>query len=178
MVALALLPVTHVVAADLDSGLVAQHKFDGSYANSLGLELVMVPTDTSFEDGLQGSAVSLQETESHLESIDPFPIVGNSPRTISIWVRLEMFADEKRRLITWGSTDQETGLSSIVIDNNGAAVFHTHSWDVYTAPNVITLNRWHHLPRVKCQSSLRVCTIELAGPEMMQCGVAGTGGAD
>jgi Concanavalin A-like lectin/glucanases superfamily len=127
-----------------DNSLIVHYRFENDGINEVGPSLTLQPTSISYTNGVRGLAAVFNGSSSSFATTDVMPITGNQSRTLAAWVNLQSF-NQKRRLMTWGDVSANGRLSGVVVDSDGSVVFHNHNRDAHTVPNLITLQKWHHI---------------------------------
>ncbi|MFO1478202.1 MAG: LamG-like jellyroll fold domain-containing protein [Verrucomicrobiota bacterium] len=81
-----------VASADLSTGLVAFYAFDGNGADSSSSGLNLVNHSVTYQSGLHGQAASFDGLHSYYETAQSFPLIGNSSRTMDVWLYANSFS--------------------------------------------------------------------------------------
>ncbi|MBI4680406.1 MAG: LamG domain-containing protein [Nitrospirae bacterium] len=136
------------VFAGLNDGLLAYYSFNGN-ANDYsgngnnGIEY----NGVAYGNGIMGQAVSLDGTDDYLSfSIGNIP-QGNSPRTLSFWVKPSVIAPDKY-VLSYGTHSTNVG------EGYGAYMYNNSTWwfygdnnDLESVPNAVTTD-WQHISLV------------------------------
>jgi len=109
--------------------------------------------------GISNNAYYFNGVDNYI-SFDPSKLpLGNSPRTISAWVKVEGYPPElfpglgsRPTIFAWGinNTDQLSEIQLV----NGSLQFHTYSNINQSSSSVLELNHWYHVAAVYMDGSV------------------------
>ena len=139
----------------LTNGLVAYYPFNGNGNDASGNSINLTNNNASFivdRFGSASNAMAFNGYSSWLATTNPFPIGGNSSRTISFWMNIPLI--QTRQVLNWGGTGGGPVWSAVYIfagdkfgTNNslGSFVLTGNYVGAFFNPVVITTNTWHHV---------------------------------
>jgi hypothetical protein len=134
-------------------GVVLYYPFDGDASDLSGNQndgQVNGATLTSDRYGVPNSAYYFDGVDDYI-AFDPAGLPsGDSPRTISAWMKVESFPPElfeglgsRPSIIGWGVNDWDQLSEMQLVD--GMLQFHTYSLINQSSSQLIELNQWYHL---------------------------------
>lgn len=130
----------------LNNGLIAYYPFNGNANDASGnmnnptLVKAALSTDRF---GNSVSAMSFDGLNSYILTSDAFPIIGNSPRTISFWFKFPIL--RYGQIIYWGNFSASGKSSGISLGLPGQLVLHGNYSDAVFVPAPLAANVWHHV---------------------------------
>ena len=110
----------------LNKGLVAYYPFDGNANDFSGNGthlMVFGPTQVDGRKGIQGDSAYVFREGDYLLGVRNLGVVGNSARTISLWVRIDP-STQTSQLMGYGP-------------NSGAGAFFSLDYDGVSSPNAV-----------------------------------------